>query len=96
VAYENQIVMTETLETGLAELFGGAPLPRPPDPGAARANAQAPTAGTAPVSDDLTDLASRARGAYDRAVAAQRAGDWATYGRELEALGDLLEQMREP
>jgi uncharacterized membrane protein (UPF0182 family) len=31
---------------------------------------------------------------YDRAIAAQRAGDWATYGREIDALGKVLKQLR--
>jgi len=29
---------------------------------------------------------------YDRAIAAQRAGDWATYGREIDQLGAVLKQ----
>jgi uncharacterized membrane protein (UPF0182 family) len=37
------------------------------------------------------DLARRARAAYERAVAAQRRGDWAAYGEALEELGRLLE-----
>jgi len=95
VAYENQIVMTETLETGLAELFGGTAARRPPVPlPAATTEAGVPAPGEA--AEDLTDLAARARAAYDRAVTAQRDGDWATYGRELQALGEILEQMREP
>jgi hypothetical protein len=33
VAYQNRVVMRETLDEGLAELFGGAPGPkRPPTP----------------------------------------------------------------
>jgi uncharacterized membrane protein (UPF0182 family) len=31
---------------------------------------------------------------YDRAIAAQRAGDWAAYGREIEQLGKVLKQLR--
>jgi uncharacterized membrane protein (UPF0182 family) len=33
---------------------------------------------------------------YDRAIAAQRAGDWATYGREIDQLGAVLKQLRAP
>jgi uncharacterized membrane protein (UPF0182 family) len=32
---------------------------------------------------------------YDRAVAAQRAGDWAAYGEALEELGRILEELSE-
>ena len=31
---------------------------------------------------------------YDRAIAAQRIGDWATYGREIDQLGAVLNQLR--
>jgi uncharacterized membrane protein (UPF0182 family) len=31
---------------------------------------------------------------YDRAIAAQRAGDWAAYGREIDQLGAVLKQLR--
>jgi uncharacterized membrane protein (UPF0182 family) len=35
----------------------------------------------------------QARETYDRAVQAQRQGDWARYGEELRRLGGLLDQM---
>jgi uncharacterized membrane protein (UPF0182 family) len=41
---------------------------------------------------DLRPLLTRARDHYDRAIAAQRSGDWATYGTELRRLGELLRQ----
>ena len=47
----------------------------------------------APPEPDGGDLASRARAAYERAVAAQRRGDWAAYGEALEELGGLLESL---
>jgi len=79
-------VMEETLEAGLARLFGGALEP-------ARA-AAAPTA--TPSSDGRSvDLARRAVESYRRAVEAQRAGDWARYGEELTRLGEMLRQLQE-
>jgi uncharacterized membrane protein (UPF0182 family) len=98
VAYENRIVMQETLEEGIAELFGGkfaspsttststaAPTPSPQAEGAPR---------PASASADLTGLATEAQAHYERAVAAQKGGDWATYGEELRQLGQVLERMR--
>jgi uncharacterized membrane protein (UPF0182 family) len=95
VAYENRIVMQETLEEGLAELFGGKtpsssrstapPSPSPPAEGGPR------TPGAGP---ELTALAADAQAHYERAVAAQKSGDWATYGEELRQLGQVLERMR--
>jgi hypothetical protein len=48
--------------------------------------APTPNAGSA-------ELIARARQHHDRAIAAQRAGDWATYGTELERLGAVLRQL---
>ena len=39
------------------------------------------------------ELARRARLHYDRALAAQRAGDWARYGEEIRLLGEVLRRM---
>jgi hypothetical protein len=35
-------------------------------------------------------LVARARQHYDRAMQAQREGDWARYGEEIRLLGDIL------
>ena len=97
VAYENRIVMQETLEAGLAELFGGKPTPpstststAAPTPGPAAADGTRPAATSA----DLSALAAAAQAHYERAVTAQRSGDWATYGEELRQLGQVLEKMK--
>jgi uncharacterized membrane protein (UPF0182 family) len=101
VAYQNEIVREETLEAGLARLFGGAPeegadeVVRGPAP-AAPDDARLAAATTAPsgAAPELTGLAAQARGHYDRAIEAQRNGDWAKYGDELKRLGEVLAQMR--
>ena len=89
VAYQNRVVMEETLDAGLAQLFGG--------PGAAtRAPArvsETPGAAAA-VSARAADLARRANESFRRAVEAQRAGDWARYGEELRRLEDVLRQLQ--
>jgi uncharacterized membrane protein (UPF0182 family) len=105
VAHQNQIVMERTLEVALARLFGlpapdapgtphapGAPGTAPAGPGALRAPGTAPAAPGAPAAPDL---ASEARAAYERAMAAQRAGDWAKYGEEIRRLGELLQKMQQ-
>ena len=100
VVYQNQIVMEPTLEAGLARLFGGTasrppevelvggPAQRPP-----AVNAAAPPAPAAG-GDPRDAMAAEARGHYDRAIEAQKAGDWARYGEELRQLGQVLERMR--
>jgi len=90
VAYENKIAMEETLETALERIFGGE-LPGPTD---------IPTATTAPeltAAGELGDspnLLIQAREAYDRAIQAQRRGDWAGYGAEIRMLGVILSDLQ--
>jgi hypothetical protein len=104
VAYQNQIVMEETLEAGLARLFGAGATPATdvqltrgaapaggPDATPAVGQPQAPAGSDAAV----TALAAQARGHYDRATEAQRSGDWAKYGEELRMLGEVLSRMRQ-
>jgi uncharacterized membrane protein (UPF0182 family) len=101
VAYDNQIVMEPTLDAGLARLFGSAAAPGAPAPtgraaevtGTASATAGLP-AGTGGGDPAMAALTAEARGHYDRAIEAQRAGDWARYGEELRQLGAVLERMR--
>ncbi|MFA6107648.1 MAG: UPF0182 family protein [Candidatus Latescibacterota bacterium] len=87
VAYQNTIVMEETLEAALGRIFGAtsgetAPSPAPGDQP------------TAPRLDGtLTELLARVKGHYQRAIDAQRQGDWSRYGEELRSLGAVLEQV---
>ena len=39
-------------------------------------------------------LLQQAQEHYDRALAAQRAGDWAEYGRQIDALGAAIRQLQ--
>jgi uncharacterized protein len=109
VAYQNQIVMEPTLEAGLARLFGAA-TGGPGTAGATTAAGVAAAAG-ADAADrraereereeaaagpaGMTALAAEAQATYERALAAQKAGDWARYGEEIRRLGDILGKMRQ-
>jgi uncharacterized membrane protein (UPF0182 family) len=44
--------------------------------------------------DRADTRAAEALRLYERAVQAQRAGDWATYGAELQRLGEVLRRLR--
>jgi len=95
VAYQNQVVMRETLDAALAELFGGATAARPQAAAAGRPPAQAGAAGATPsgLSAEVRALLEEARTRYQAALEAQRAGDWARYGEELRRLGELLDRL---
>jgi uncharacterized protein len=91
VAYENRIAMEETLEASIARIFQGElkiPAPADANPPAASAspNEKAAQPGN-------TNLIQQARESYERAVNAQRQGDWAKYGDELRRLGGILDNL---
>jgi uncharacterized membrane protein (UPF0182 family) len=88
VAYQNQIVMEESLDQALDRLF-------PAEGGVKRPTLTAPPTAVEPESDatDAGDVRwQRATEHYRRALQAQREGNWAAYGEEIKRLGELLEQ----
>ena len=88
VAYQNQVIMDETLEGALAGLFGGTPGTRGTASAAVAAGA-APARGGA----DYQAAIVEARRHYQNAMDAQREGDWARYGAEIRQLGQILERI---
>ena len=97
LAYQNAIVMEPTLDLALERLFGiGVEERRPgaaPEGPALTAVERPPPPPEDPAHPALERLAEQARQHYDRAVSAQRAGDWTAYGDELKRLGAVLEEM---
>ena len=95
VAYQNQIVMDETLDAALKQIFGQAPEPAPRRGATAAAEPAAapPPAGTPASAADTGTLAARAREHFQRATQAQRDGNWSLYGEEIRLLGETLEEM---
>lgn len=88
VAYENKIVMEETLEQGLSKLFGiniDQLLPS--------GSGQAPTL-TAPADVSRENLSKQAAETYDAAIRAQKEGDWGRYGDEIKKLGEIINKLR--
>jgi hypothetical protein len=91
VVNENRIAMEPTLEAGLARLFGETTAgdlksqtsESKPVETSTPSQAAAPTA----------NLAEQAKQHYERAIQAQREGDWARYGEEIKRLGAVIDQM---
>jgi uncharacterized protein len=106
VAHENRVVMGETLDEGLNALFGSGAAPiaaqTASDSAAAMGNENQTVVGGgvvgAPSPAVLSPISPSAIKAaqehFDRAMAAQRAGDWATYGREIQAVGSSLRSLQ--
>jgi uncharacterized membrane protein (UPF0182 family) len=98
VAYGDQIVMDRTLDDALVQLFGGERRKRAPEREQVRGpeGAEQPATAAAPVAPpSQAALAAEAQAHYNRAVEAQKAGDWARYGEELRLLGQILERMQQ-
>jgi hypothetical protein len=89
VAYGNRVVMATSLDEGLQMVFGtgGARVTPAVEDVQAAAAAPSPSA-------SIDALLQRSQQHYDRAIAAQRAGNWAEYGREIEQLGAVLRELR--
>ena len=110
VAYQSKIVMAETLTQALVEIFGrgisGALAPdrlassatsvvetTPTIEGVADAPLMGPPAG-AVTNDTIATLAAEAKVHFDNAIRAQRAGDWALYGTEMDKVAAIIERMQ--
>ena len=92
VAHEGRVAMEETLDRGLARLFGAQSDTRRPPSAASAARTDTTTTAAEP----RDDLVRQAADHYERARAAQRNEDWATYGAEMRALGEVLRRLGEP
>ncbi len=90
VAYENRIAMEATLEESISRIFQ-LDIPE----AETRQTQPLPAEGSAePLAKSAArDLIGQAKEVYDRALAAQRQGDWARYGEEIRRLGAILEDL---
>ena len=101
VAYANQIVMEATLDLALDRMFGteiGTTPARTLPAGTVVAGLDVPqpsgtVAATTNAPGDTDPLATQASDHYRRALQAQRDGNWALYGQEIEQLGEVLAQL---
>lgn len=87
VAYENKIAMEETLEAGLARIFGTR------ETVIKEEVEKIEQVITTPAQNDQ-EIIQQASDAYDAAIAAQREGDWTRYGEEIKKLGEILNKLR--
>jgi uncharacterized membrane protein (UPF0182 family) len=106
VAYQNRIVMADTLKQAMVEIFGSsiarslspdqavsasAPLP-PPIPGGEPEAVEPTEPGTR--DGRLLQLATEADQHLQQALEAQRAGNWARYGEEIKKVEEILARMK--
>jgi uncharacterized protein len=90
VAYENRIAMEVTLEESLARIFQArVPEAAPP----VVQEVPMASSGGPGRQQPAPGLMRQAKETYDRAIQAQRQGDWARYGEEIKKLGSILEEI---
>ena len=89
VAYNNQVVMQETLDAALSVMFGGSAGPRTEVEPSVATGAPAATGGGA----GFRTLVAEARRRFEAAIQAQRDLDWSRYGEEIRRLGAVLEEL---
>ncbi|HUL75024.1 MAG TPA: UPF0182 family protein [Vicinamibacterales bacterium] len=102
VAYQSRIVMAETLNQALGQIFGSSIVAAlSPDrlqssaTSVVQASSEIPEAPAAvgPADQTMAELAAEAKTHLDRALKAQREGDWATYGDEIKKVGEIVDKM---
>ncbi len=97
VSYSNRVVMQDTLNDALAEIFGGTVSTGAPVAATAAGQPGSRAAHVAPNSAALSaqslSLIQRANQHYQRALTMEREGDWAGYGQEIQKLGQILQQL---
>jgi len=86
----DQIAMEPTLQESLAAIFGVEAPPTEPV-----VEPPAPAEPEAPIAADIANLIEEAQRHYNQAQQYLKAGDWAGYGSELEALEAVLRQLAE-
>ncbi|NEP16457.1 MAG: UPF0182 family protein [Leptolyngbya sp. SIO4C1] len=86
LAYRNAVVMANTLDEAIVQVFGeAAPQPEPAAPQPAE---------PAPSATQQQNIKA-ALEAYEQGQAALQAGDWTRYGETQQRLGELLEQLNQ-
>jgi hypothetical protein len=93
VAHQNSIVMEETLEKALDRLFPRAGERSGPPVTLAAESAVPHDRPPSDATDNVRELSTLAAERYRRALQAQRDGNWALYGDEIQSLGEILEQL---
>jgi len=90
VAAGEHIAMERTLQESLAVIFGTEAPPTEPEP-----EPPAPPGPEEPVTTEIASLIEEAQQHYNNAQQYLKAGDWASYGEELDALEAVLDRLAE-
>ncbi len=93
VASDTRIAMDTTLEGALAALLDATPIEVVIDEETAPVTTDTTPTDAVEIDATVEELIQAANAHFEAAEAAQQAGDWATYGEELDALQTALDQL---
>jgi uncharacterized membrane protein (UPF0182 family) len=96
VAYGSKVVMRATLGEALAAIFGDGVGTTTSTTGTGGATTTTTESNTTTTPTGVSTLVAQANQLYLNALAAQRAGNWAEYGRLIDQLGSVLQQLAAP
>lgn len=95
VAYGRKVVMDNTLNDALSQIFGSSAVSATEKISAAPAKKTAAPTASVGGGQQLKQLAQQANQAYQKALNAQKSGDWAGYGSALKELQSTLNKMQQ-
>jgi uncharacterized membrane protein (UPF0182 family) len=78
--------MEASLDAALSRIFGDVRVSEEAGP--------SKTVGLPAAKEEKSGLVSAAKEHFDRALNAQRAGNWALYGEEIRKLGEIISKMQ--
>ena len=89
------VAMQPTLGEALADVFGSSSASPTPEPTASPTPGVTPSPGASPTAlpEDLSALIALANQQFEAAEEALRRGDWAEYGRQIDALETTLQRL---
>lgn len=85
VCYQNQIIMADSLDMALNQIFGGQ----------LATSIAGATGGSAGSGSTTSELSVKANSLFKEAQQAQQSGDWAGYGQKINELGQVLAQLQQ-
>jgi len=86
LSYSDKIILAESVDSGLKQLFDYK----------GSGTSEGTTGGTtAPSTGDSATKIQEAKGLYEKAIEAQKNGDWSSYGNYIKQLGQILEELNQ-
>jgi len=87
LSYSDKIILAESVDSALKQLFDYK--------GAGSGGSSTSGGTTTPSTGDNATKIQEAKGLYEKAIEAQKNGDWSSYGNYIKQLGQILEELNQ-